>query len=86
MGNVGGLIATWSYLPGDGPNYKIASGINVASLLAIFFITVGLRLWAKHDNRLREQRQPEAEQALHGMSLHDIQDLEWKHPQFRWQL
>jgi hypothetical protein len=52
--------------------------------LIIFFITIGLGLWMKHDNKLREQQQPEAEEILRDMSLHDIQDLKWKHLSFRW--
>merc|ERR1712225_66154 len=27
FGNIGGLIATWSFLPFDGPNYHIGNGL-----------------------------------------------------------
>ena len=84
IGNVGGLIATWSYLPNDGPNYRIGSGLNVAALSVIFLITVGLGLWMKRDNRRRDHEQHEAKAMLSGMSLSEIQDLEYKHPLFRW--
>ncbi|THZ93115.1 putative MFS transporter, partial [Aureobasidium pullulans] len=30
FGNIGGLIATWSFLPFDGPNYHIGNGLNLA--------------------------------------------------------
>lgn len=38
MGNLEGLIATWNYLPSDAPQYRIVSGLNVASLSTIFII------------------------------------------------
>jgi len=82
MGNIGGLISTWAFLPFDGPNYPIGNGINLAAGASVVLIaTVGL-FFMKWDNKRRESRSVEEE--LAGMSQHDIQDLDWKHPAFRW--
>lgn len=84
IGNIGGLISTRSYLPGDGPDYQIGSGLNIAALGMVLLICLGIEIWMKQDNRRRQIEQFEAENKLRDMSLLDIQDLEYKHPAFRW--
>lgn len=82
LGNIGGLIATWSFLPSDAPNYHIGNGINLAASGGTLLIALGLLLWMKRDNAKRELRN--AEEELMGMSQQEIQDLDYKHPGFRW--
>ncbi|KAI9640997.1 hypothetical protein NHQ30_010424 [Ciborinia camelliae] len=82
MGNIGGLIATWSFLPNDSPNYHTGNGLNLASGTAILFLSIGLLLWMKMDNRKREGIDVDAE--LDGLSQKQIQDLDWRHPGFKW--
>ncbi|KAL2147517.1 hypothetical protein VTI28DRAFT_8772 [Corynascus sepedonium] len=82
MGNVGGLIATWSYLPWDGPNFPIGNGLNLAACCTVLIISTVTLFWMKWDNHKREGRSVEEE--LAGMSTQEIQDLDWKHPAFRW--
>ncbi|KAH8900323.1 MFS general substrate transporter [Thozetella sp. PMI_491] len=82
FGNVGGLIATWSYISWDGPNYKIGNGLNLASASCILVSgTLGL-LWMNWDNKKRDKR--DVDQELRGLSQEQIEDLEWKHPAWRW--
>jgi hypothetical protein len=82
MGNVGGLISTWSYLPWDGPNYHIGNGLNLAAVCAVLIISTSVLFWMKWDNKRRDSRSVEEE--LAGMSQQEVQDLDWKHPAFRW--
>ncbi|KAF9869310.1 MFS transporter [Colletotrichum karsti] len=82
FGNVGGLISTWSYLPWDGPNYHIGNGLNLACASMILIVGFSAWFWMKWDNKKREDRSIEEE--LAGMSEQEIQDLDWKHPAFRW--
>jgi hypothetical protein len=42
MGNIGGLIATWSFLPFDGPKYPLGNGLNLATETTCLLIAVGL--------------------------------------------
>ncbi|KAK5079946.1 hypothetical protein LTR70_009102 [Exophiala xenobiotica] len=86
LGNVGGLISTWSYLPFDGPNYHIGNGLNLAANIAIFFGTIVLGMWMKADNKKRDLLSNESARYhdLEQMSEKQIQDLDWKHPDFRW--
>lgn len=82
FGNVGGLISTWSFLPFDAPNFHIGNGLNLATSSVILILSILLLLYMKADNRRREKKDVERE--LEGLSEKQIQDLDWKHPGFRW--
>jgi len=82
MGNVGGLISTWSFLPFDAPNYHIGNGLNLATSGTVLVISTVILFWMKTDNKKREHRSVEEE--LAGMSQAEVEDLDWKHPAFRW--
>ncbi|EHK96488.1 putative Uncharacterized transporter [Glarea lozoyensis 74030] len=82
MGNLGGLIATWSFLLFDGPDYHIGNGLNLATSTTILFTSLLLTLWMVRDNKKRERI--DAEEKLRGLSQKQVQDLDWRHPDFRW--
>ena len=80
--SVGGLIATWSYLPTDGPDYPIGNGINLAAASLILVVSSATLAWMNYDNKKREGRDVDGE--LRGLTTLQIESLEWKHPGFRW--
>ncbi|KAF2684084.1 MFS general substrate transporter [Lentithecium fluviatile CBS 122367] len=82
LGNVGGLISTWSFLPFDKPNYHIGNGLNLATSSVILILSVGLLIWMKWSNKKREKHAVDEE--LAGLTLQQQQDLDWKHPSFKW--
>lgn len=82
MGNIGGLISTWSFLPTDAPNYKIGNGLNLATSSLILCLSLLLLAWMKFDNKKRDKI--DIDEKLAGMSQKQIQGLDWKHPGFRW--
>ncbi|EME80662.1 uncharacterized protein MYCFIDRAFT_141003 [Pseudocercospora fijiensis CIRAD86] len=82
LGNVGGLIATWSFLPTDAPDYHIGNGLNLGTSSTILCVTVALFFWVAFDNRKREGKDVDAE--LAGLQQKEIEDLDWRHPAFRW--
>lgn len=82
MGNIGGLISTWSFLPFDGPNYHIGNGLNLATSSTILLLSILLLLWMKRDNKNRDKRDIDAE--LAGKTQIEQQDMDWKHPGWRW--
>ncbi|KAH0839233.1 putative transporter [Fonsecaea pedrosoi] len=82
FGNVGGLISTWSFLPFDAPNYHIGNGLNLATSSTILILSILLLFWMWGDNKRRETKDVDTE--LDGLSLKQVQDLDWKHPAFRW--
>ncbi|TID15156.1 retrograde regulation protein 2 [Venturia nashicola] len=82
FGNIGGLISTWAFLPFDAPDYHIGNGLNLATSSCILLVSILLLFWMIRDNKKRELRDVDAE--LEGKSLKQIQDLDWKHPAWRW--
>lgn len=82
FGNIGGLIATWSFFSWDAPNYHIGNGLNLATGSTILITATLTLFWMKRDNHKRENRSLEEE--LAGYSPEEASDLDWKHPGFRW--
>ena len=82
FGNTGGLISTWSFLPFDGPNYHIGNGLNLATSSTIFILSILLWFWMRSNNKKREKKDVDA--ILAGLSMKQIQDLDWRHPAFKW--
>ncbi|RDW95147.1 MFS transporter-10 [Coleophoma crateriformis] len=82
MGNIGGLISTWSFLPFDAPNYHIGNGLNLGTSSTIFLLSIILLFWMKMNNKAREKRNVDSE--LSGLNQKEVQDLDWRHPGFRW--
>lgn len=82
FGNIGGLIAGWSFLPWDEPDYHIGNGLNLATAGAILVLSTLTLFWMKKDNKSREQKDVDGE--LSGLTPQQIEDLDWKHPAFHW--
>jgi len=82
FGNIGGLIATWSFLPWDKPNYHVGNGLNLATCSLILILSILLLGWMKRSNAKRQHVDVDAE--LAGLDSKQIQDLDWRHPGFRW--
>ncbi|KAF4547342.1 MFS-type transporter-like protein 75 [Elsinoe fawcettii] len=57
MGNIGGLISSWIYLPGDAPRYSKGHGFNLGG--NIFLLVTVLTMWylMKRMNARRDQRE-----------------------------
>ncbi|KAL0571315.1 hypothetical protein V5O48_010650 [Marasmius crinis-equi] len=82
IGTLGSVTATWSFLPFDAPDYRIGNGLNLATSGMTLLVSVLLLVWMMVDNKKREDRNVEEE--LDGLSEKKIEDLDWKHPGFRW--
>jgi hypothetical protein len=82
MGNIGGLISTWSFLPFDAPNFPIGNGLNLATSSTTLLTAFLVLIFMKADNKRRSNKDVDAE--LRGLDEKQIQALDWKHPGFRW--
>ena len=82
FGNIGGLISTWSFLSFDAPDYHIGNGLNLATATTTLLCSIGLLFWMKASNKKRERKSVDEE--LAGLTTQQVQDLDWKHPAFRW--
>lgn len=84
FGNIGGLIATWSFLPFDKPDFKIGNGLNLATNAAVMLVSAVLLVWMVRDNDKRRKGVAEAEVKLAGLTQKQIEDMDWRNPRFRW--
>jgi hypothetical protein len=82
LGNVGGLVSSWSFLPWDAPDFHIGNGLNLATSGTILVLSTATLWWMMRDNKKRESWNIEEE--LSGLTQEEIEDLDWKHPAFRW--
>lgn len=82
MGNIGGLISTWSFPPTDAPNFPIGNGLNLATSSTTLLTAFLILIFMKADNKRRANKDIDAE--LSGLDEKQIQALDWKHPGFRW--
>ncbi|KAF4591364.1 MFS transporter [Ophiocordyceps camponoti-floridani] len=82
MGNIGGLISSWSFLPFDAPDYQIGNGLNLAMASTVLVVATVMLFWQRRDNERRRACDSEAE--LAGLTQQEQQNLDWKHPDFRW--
>lgn len=82
FGNVGGLIASWAFLPFDAPNFPIGNGLNLGVQAVVLITGLGLGIWMKRDNKKRAQ--VDVPEKIRGLSQLQVADLDWKHPGFQW--
>jgi hypothetical protein len=82
FGNIGGLVATWSYISWDAPNYHIGNGLNLAAASVIFIVSILALLWMNWDNKRRDKK--DIDQELAELTSEEVENLEWKHPAWRW--
>ncbi|RSL76757.1 hypothetical protein CEP51_009666 [Fusarium floridanum] len=82
LGNLGGLVSSWSFLPWDAPDFHIGNGLNLATSGTILVLSTATLWWMMRDNKKRESWNIEEE--LSGLTQEEIEDLDWKHPAFRW--
>ena len=82
LGNVGGLISTWTFIATDAPNYHIGNGINLTTSSLMLIVGLVMEAYMKFDNRRRAQ--VDVAGTLANLSHKQIQDLDWRHPGFRW--
>lgn len=82
LGNLGGLIATWSYLPWDAPHFRIGNGLNLATSSSILVVSLLTMVWMKRDNKKRDEKSALVETVE--ISPAEVDKLDWRHPDFRW--
>lgn len=84
FGNIGGLISTWSFLPFDAPHYPIGNGLNLGVQCGTLIIASVMLVWMKKSNKQRERDEASEMERIQGLTQAEQEDLDWKHPSFRW--
>ncbi|KAG4282026.1 hypothetical protein FPRO06_10929 [Fusarium proliferatum] len=81
IGTLGGLIATWTYLARDGPEYHTGHSINVGGQIAAVIVTAFGTLYCVWENKAREAGR--RDHRLTGLSEDEQAKLGSSHPSFR---
>lgn len=82
IANVGSIIATWTYLPGEAPYYRMGHWINCGAA-CILFLAVGCNMvYLKMENRMRMAGK--RDHRLAGATEGEIGRLGHHHPEFRY--
>ncbi|KAI1330139.1 MFS general substrate transporter [Xylariaceae sp. FL0255] len=82
IGNVGGILAVWAYLPNDAPNFPIGHSINFAAQIAVLFLALCGILYCVRENGIRERGG--RDHRLQGLTEEGKLALGNKHPDFRY--
>ncbi|THH06071.1 hypothetical protein EW145_g4338 [Phellinidium pouzarii] len=84
IGALGSVIAVWTYLPADAPNYHHGNSLNLAtSCFSCMLVAIGV-VYIRWENakRAREERN----YRLEGKNKIEIEQLGHLHPEFRYQV
>lgn len=84
FGHIRGFCSSWIFTPKDGPVYPIGNGLDSGTSTTLTILTAVMIFWIRRDNKKR--RQVDSGRGLQWMTSKEIQDLDWKHPDFRWKL
>ncbi|KAF8809516.1 MFS general substrate transporter [Phlegmacium glaucopus] len=84
VGQFGAIIAVWTYLPSDSPNYHKGNSLNLGTGCASCLLVIIGGLYVRWENRKRDRG--ERDYRLEGKTSDDISQLGYLHPKFRYQL
>ncbi|CAA7269243.1 unnamed protein product [Cyclocybe aegerita] len=84
IGQIGSIIAVWTYVPKDAPNYYRGNSLNVAAACTNFFSITLLGFYLIRENKLRDQGK--RDHRIVGKTAEQQHNLGYLHPEFRYQL
>jgi hypothetical protein len=82
LGGGGAVVATWTYLEKDKPNYLTGHYINIGSNAIAFLLAAAGIVYTKWENGKRERG--ERDNRLAGLSPEEQNQLGYRHPAFRY--
>ncbi|PPQ75426.1 hypothetical protein CVT26_015385 [Gymnopilus dilepis] len=84
FGQIGSVIAVWTYIPTDAPDYHHGNTLNLSTAVTVCFITLfnGWYILRENNRRARGER----DSRLTDKTLEEIEQLGYLHPGFRYQL
>ncbi|KAF8902354.1 MFS general substrate transporter [Gymnopilus junonius] len=84
FGQLGSVIAVWTYLPTDSPDYHHGNTLNLSTSVTVCFITLlgGWYILRENEKRTRGER----DYRLSGKTHDEMEQLGYLHPKFRYQL
>jgi len=84
VGTIGAVIAVWTYLPSDSPNFHKGNSLNLGTASFTVALTVFGILYLRWENAKRDRG--ERDSRLQGKTKEEIRDMGYRHPKFRYQI
>ncbi|TFK23380.1 MFS general substrate transporter [Coprinopsis marcescibilis] len=84
FGAFGAVMAVWTYLPTDAPNYRNGNTGNLSTSSTVCVIVVITALYIRWENRKRARG--DRDERLEGKSQDEQAKMGWRHPRFKYQI
>ncbi|TFK53257.1 MFS general substrate transporter [Heliocybe sulcata] len=84
IGALGSIIAVWTYLPSDAPDYRHGNSLNLATSCATCVLTACLAGYIRWENGKRARG--ERDHRVVGKTGEEVERLGYLHPGFRYQM
>lgn len=82
VGTLGAIVATWTYVPSDAPNYITGHSINLGSQACAAFVAFVGVLYCRWENAKRARGG--RDHRIQGMTEVEARKLGYRHPEFRY--
>ncbi|KAJ7269018.1 hypothetical protein C8J57DRAFT_1066963, partial [Mycena rebaudengoi] len=84
MGQLGGIVSTWTYIASDAPGYRRGNTLNLAGMVAVVVLIVGVMVHMKWENAQRDHGK--RDHRLDGLPPFEESLLGHRHPEFRYKI
>ncbi|KAF9497084.1 MFS general substrate transporter [Pleurotus eryngii] len=84
VGALGSIVAVWTYLPQDAPNYHNGNSLNLATSLFVCLLALIGIIYIRRENAKRARG--ERNYRLEGKTQEQLENLGYLHPRFRYQI
>ncbi|RXW23316.1 hypothetical protein EST38_g2554 [Candolleomyces aberdarensis] len=84
IGAIGAVMAVWTYLPSDAPNYRKGNLGNLGTMSTLCVIICTMAVYIKLENAKRERGG--RDYRLEGKTEEELRNLGYRHPEFRYQI
>ncbi|KAJ7871005.1 major facilitator superfamily domain-containing protein [Mycena leptocephala] len=84
MGQLGGIVSTWTYVASDAPSYRRGNTLNLAGMVAVVVLMVGTIVHMKWENAQRDHGK--RDHRLDGLAPIEESQFGHRHPKFRYKI
>ncbi|KAG2001982.1 high-affinity nicotinic acid transporter [Coprinopsis cinerea AmutBmut pab1-1] len=84
FGALGAIVSVWTYVPSDAPKYLNGNAANLGCACLACVLSIFLVLYLRWENRRRDAGKKD--HVVEGKSQEELENMGYKHPEFRYQL
>ncbi|KAK3072786.1 hypothetical protein LTR53_006202 [Teratosphaeriaceae sp. CCFEE 6253] len=82
IGSLGAIVATWTYLLSDAPDYPIGHTINLCAQICVSLLATFGLVYCVMENRARARGKRDGR--IEGLSAEEVRELGHRNPEFRY--